>query len=68
MRQHPPLQIRMPLSEAVIAAYIDCIGFQQDRERNGLLSQQGGVKGRLGQQQARGRLWAACPLVGRAAR
>lgn len=66
--EHPPLQIRVPLSEALEAPYVLGIGFDQYRERNGLWKALGGVKGRLGQEQAGRGLWACCRLGGRAAR
>jgi len=47
VRQHPPLQIRMPLSEALKASYVSCIGFDKHRERYRLWQASGGVKGRL---------------------
>ena len=58
----PVLQVAVALTEAVIPAYVDRISLQQHRERNGLLSQQGGVKGRLWHSQAGRGLWACYPL------
>jgi len=47
VRQHPPLQIPMPLSEALKAPYVLGIGFDKHRERYRLRKASGGVKGRL---------------------
>ena len=58
----------MPLSEALKASYVSSIGFEEYRERYGLWQASGGIKGQLGQQQARGRLWARSRHGGRAAR